>query len=395
MAQRIIFGVAMLLMVFGWSCAEQLPQMVMNEPAKAFTVSNPLSVSRTQETISLDWKDITGSVSGLTKENVAVYDVQGKTFLVTQIVEVDGKTELLFQSDFAPKQTKSFRLMKLPAGIKKPCPQATTYACFLPERKDDLAWENDKVANRMYGPALEYETITCGIDAWVKCVPYPVIEKFIRIYVQKNVAYHEFHGEGADVYKVGNTLGCGGMAPFINEKVALTPHNFTQWSILANGPIRSVFEVKYQPWEAGPYTVSETKRISIDLGSNMTRLECSYNSEDTQILPLAAGIILRDTSDRTWSADNVIAYWIPADYDAGYMGCGVVFGDAYETNRTQADSHLLLTLKQGISKPIIYYAGSCWDRNQAFSSYEKWQSYLQHFTQCLDNPVKIEFNEDN
>jgi hypothetical protein len=389
---RILYVTMMLLLVFGCTSAQEITSQP-NEPAKVFMVTNPIRQSRPDETISLDFGSMKDAVPGLTKENAAIYDIQGKQFLVTQLLDIEGKVELLFQDDFAPGQTKSYRLMKLPTGIRKPCPQATTYACFLPERHDDFAWENDKVANRMYGPALEFETITNGIDAWGKCVPYPVVEKFIRVYVQKEVPYHHDHGEGGDFYKVGNTLGCGAMAPFIDDKVCLTPHNFVKWDILANGPIRSVFELTYQPWKAGPYTVSEKIRISIDLGSNMTRLECHYKSDDTRTLPLAAGIILRDTSDQTWSADNIIAYWLPADYDAGYMGNGVVFSDAYNTTKQQADSHLLLTLDRDISKPVVYYAGSCWDRNAQFSTYEKWQKYLTDFKDRIDHPVIIKMND--
>ena len=362
------------------------------EPSKEFTITNPVAIPRIAETVTLDRKAIADTVPDMTRDNAAVYDDQSGQFLVTQTVDVDGRAKLLFQTVFAPEQAKSFRLMKLPDGVKKPHPQATTYCCFLPERNDDFAWENDKVANRMYGPALEFETITSGVDAWGKCVPYPVVEKFIRDYTQKEIPYHENHGEGGDFYKVGNTLGCGGLAPFVNEKVRL-PRNFTTWKVLANGPIRSVFELSYKPWNAGDYTVSETKRISIDLGSNMSRFECRYSAQDTDTLPLAAGIILRDTSDRTWTADKTIAYWLPTDFIEGMFGCGVVFGSEYKPEIVEADSHLLLTIEQKIDAPVVYYAGSCWDENTEFDSFEKWQRYLLDFKERIDHPVIVKIKE--
>ncbi len=380
MTKRRIVSLAMMLVLFGCTHAEE------------FTAANPIQKSRADETMSLDWGVIKDAIAGLTKENAAIYDLKSEQFLVTQIVDIDGKTELLFQTDFAPGQTKSFRLMKLPEGVKKPRSTRTTYCCFLPERKDDFAWENDKTAYRMYGPALEYETITNGIDAWGKAVPYPVIEKFIRDYNQKKIAYHYDHGEGGDFYKVGNTLGCGGLAPFVDEKVCL-PRNFVEWKVLANGPIRSVFELTYKPWEAGDHTVSETKRISIDLGSNMNRVECRYTAQDTDTLPLAAGIILRDTSDQTWTVDQTIAYWLPTDFITAKFGCGVVFGSEYKTEIVKADGHLLLTLKQKIHTPVVYYAGSCWDENAEFNSFEKWQQYLTDFKDRIDHPVVIKMND--
>jgi len=381
----------MLLMVFGCTNTQEMPQS-SNEPAKEFTITNPVSISRISETISLNWKEIADTVPGMVQDNVAVYDDQSGQFLVTQIAVVDGNSELLFQADFESEQTKSYRLMKLPDGVRKPRPQATTYCSFLPERHDDFAWENDKVANRMYGPALEFETITSGVDAWGKCVPYPVVEKFIRDYTQKEIPYHENHGEGGDFYKVGNTLGCGGLAPFVNGKVQL-PKNFTDWKVIANGPIRSVFELSYKPWEAEEHTVSETKRISIDLGSNMSRFECRYTAQDADTLPLAAGIILRETSDQTWTADGTSAYWLPTDFVEGMFGCGVVFGSDYKSSVISADSHLLLTLEQKVDTPVVYYAGSCWDENAEFDSFEKWQQYLANFKERIDHPVIISIKE--
>lgn len=142
--------------------------------AKKIVVTNPIEVFRDNETVNLNWNEIEKTEPNLTKDNVAVYEFKTNRFLVTQIIEDGNKTELLFQTSLASNEKKYFRIMKQPEGLNKPVSEITTYCRFVPERKDDFAWENDKVAFRMYGPALEYETITCGIDVWVKCVSTPV-----------------------------------------------------------------------------------------------------------------------------------------------------------------------------------------------------------------------------
>jgi len=355
------------------------------------TVSNPTEVRRQQETIQLDWMDVQKHLPNVEAEEAAVLDVQTHQPLVTQVLKIDGRTALLFQTTLEPGQKKQFILQKRTEGMEPPASPITTYCRFIPERKDDFGWENDKVAFRVYGPALEDETITSGIDAWGKCVPYPVIDKFIRDYNEKQIPYHYDHGEGGDFYKVGNTLGCGGLAPFVDGKVCLPSHNFAAWKILGNGPIRSVFELTYRPWQAGPYAVSEVKRISIDLGSQMSRIECTYTCSQTDTLPLAAGIVLRETSRQTWTAPQSIAYWLPTDFIKGFMGCGVVFGAEWDVKPLEADGHLLLTLQHKIDKPVVYYAGSCWDKNEEFNTFEKWQQYLKVFKQRLDHPVAIEW----
>ena len=48
------------------------------------------------------------------------------------------------------------------------------YGTFMPQRKDDFAWENDRIAFRVYGPSLERTgEISSGIDVWCKRVRQP------------------------------------------------------------------------------------------------------------------------------------------------------------------------------------------------------------------------------
>lgn len=352
---------------------------------KQIVAANPIPSFRDRQTIQLNWDEMKGAVSGLTKDNAVVFDFKTNRLLVTQIVEDGAKTELLFQTDFAPGEKKCFWLMKQPAVLDKPKSELTTYCRFVPERKDDFAWENDKVAFRMYGPALEYETITCGIDAWGKCVSTLVIDPFY-----KTGDYHVNHGQGGDFYKVGNTLGCGGAAPFVDGKICL-PRNFITWKVLANGPIRSVFELSYAPWKAGERTIRETKRISIDLGSNLNKVECFYSSDDAKTVPVAAGIVLQAASRQIYKdKGNVLAYWLPADGKNGMMGCGVVFGSDIQSNTVQTKDHVLIKTDCPTDKPLVYYSGSCWDGSSDFKVYEQWKNYLDEFQKHIDHPVQIE-----
>jgi unsaturated rhamnogalacturonyl hydrolase len=385
--KTIVFVLSVSVLLGGWSLLPAEGEAAdKGMSAGKIVVTNPIEVSRDNETVSLNWEKIEKTEPNLTKDNVAVYELKTNRFLVTQIVEDGNKTELLFQTSLAPNEKKYFRIMKQPEGLNKPVSEIKTYCRFVPERNDDFAWENDKVAFRMYGPALEWETITCGIDAWAKCVPTPVVDKFY-----KEGDYHKNHGQGGDFYKVGNTLGCGGMAPLADGKVVL-PRNFSQWKVIANGPIRSIFELTYKPWQAGGKTVSETKRVSIDLGSNLNRIECLYNSPDAEHLTVAAGIILRESSDRKFAdaANSTITYWLPADGNYGMIGCGVVFGADVKTKVVETDGHLLLAIDHSCQTPAVYYSGFCWDENKEFGTFEKWQQYLINFKKRIDNPIRIQ-----
>lgn len=79
-----------------------------------------------------------------------------------------------------------------------------------PRRADDIAWENDKCAFRMYGPALETSVENGGIDVWGKTVDYPIISRWYDGELREGKSYHQDRGEGMDSYNVGDSVGCGG-----------------------------------------------------------------------------------------------------------------------------------------------------------------------------------------
>ena len=78
------------------------------------------------------------------------------------------------------------------------------YARFVRERHDDFAWENDRVAFRLYGPALETfekEPLTSSaVDAWSKRTSRLVLNDWYLV-----DDYHRDHGEGGDFYPAGKS----------------------------------------------------------------------------------------------------------------------------------------------------------------------------------------------
>jgi hypothetical protein len=185
----------------------------------------------------------------------------------------DGKPDaLLFQTDVAAKGTKTFVLA---AGSEAmPASPVTTFARFVPERTDDIAWENERVAFRTYGPNAEqlYDkkdpagTLTSGMDCWLKRVNYPIINKWYAQHVLTPFSYHKDTGEGYDPYHVGASRGTGGTGVLDGGKLYVSK-NFATYKVLATGPIRTVFELTYAPWDANGRPVTERKIISLDLGA--------------------------------------------------------------------------------------------------------------------------------
>ncbi len=137
-----------------------------------------------------------------------------------------------------------------------------------PERVDDIAWENDRTAYRLYGPALQRSGEKAyGIDVWVKNTPDLEVEKRYEVelsnhqritdlkkagkdaearQVEIETTYHFDHGYGLDCYKVGPSLGCGAPALMENGRLVM-PYSYKDYKILDNGPLRFTVELTYNP----------------------------------------------------------------------------------------------------------------------------------------------------
>jgi len=373
-------------------------------PAALFvTVRNRLNVARPIETISLPLSQLTTLGAAASLRGVVVKDLKTNAVLTSQLLDndADGQPdELLFQAAMPAKGTRQFVLAAGPA----PAPAAgapTTFARFVPERTDDFAWENERVAFRTYGPNAEQlfdrkdpnGTLSSGMDCWLKRVPYPIIDKWYGRHVHdKPFAYHTDIGEGYDPYHVGTSRGVGGTGVLDGDKLYVSK-NFATYKVLATGPIRTVFELTYAPWDANGRTVTEKKRISLDLGSNLTRYEEHLSA--SQPLPnCTIGLTLHEATGEVRADPKAgwCRYW--EKIDDSYLGTGVVVAPRYLTDyqdhRSAEKDHSQLYM---VTKPaqgtVVFYAGFGWQKSGQFSSAADWDSYLAAFAQRLASPLEV------
>jgi hypothetical protein len=161
---------------------------------------------------------------------------------------------------------------------------------YAPYRYDDILWENDRTAHRIYGPALQaYEPpSTSGIDAWGKIVRWPFMERQLKTGKQ-----HDFHGEGLDFYDVNTFRGAGGLGVWQDNKL-WTSRNWKSYEILKTGGDVASFKVDYAPW---PVDVDrkawETRTFTLPLGTNFTRMVSTISSDKPGPLVVGIGISKR------------------------------------------------------------------------------------------------------
>jgi len=260
--------------------------------------------------------------------------------------------------------------------------EPATYCRFVPERVDDFAWENDKIAFRVYGPALEGKTEDSGIDAWLKRVDYPIINKWYRE-AEEGKTYHKDHGEGYDPYKVGASLGCGGLALWIDGQM-VSSNVYKSWKIIKCEPKESVFVLSYE-WEHGGDKYTEDKQISIKLGDRLFTSLSTFrkNGKVAKGLPIAVGLVRHHEEDilskglkKGW-----ISIWEILDDDG--LGVGVVMDPdrieeykVIETGESLGD-HAVLITKTDSKGQVEYRAGYGWERAGEITTSTEWNRYLK------------------
>ena len=243
-------------------------------------------------------------------------------------------------------------------------------------RYDDLLWENDRTAHRIYGHALEAiePPSGSGIDAWGKNVAWPFADRQLRTGDQ-----HGYHGEGIDFYNVGTGRGMGGLGIWADNKL-WTSRNYRSYRILSNGPAAADFRVDYAPWPVDTARkVWETRRFTLPLGTNFTRMVSTLSSDKPGELVVGIGIGKRTTGpggeltvDR---AKGVLSWWGPQDGEHGRMGIAVRVDPAtIVAIRDDADNHLVM-VRAMPGKPFVYYAGSTWDKSGAYRTRTAWDAY--------------------
>jgi len=356
---------------------------------------NPLAVERQDETIALPWAAVQRQLPAARAGMVRVLGADGQE-VTSQVLdnEGDGKPDsLLFQASFWPRESKLFTVEAAAPAAKAPSRVFIRHD----EPRDDVAWESDRIAFRIYGEGLKKTPSamsSSGIDVWVKSVHALVVEKW---YTKGHDAYHIDTGEGADFYDVGETLGNGGTAIWRHDSL-YRADNFKAYRILANGPVRAVFELRYDPWDANGLKVSETKRFSIDGGQNLYRQESVFRLEGGSTaaeIPYVIGELKRPGMVGVMSKAQPWAWltgWgkvAPKNGGHGEMGTAVLLPRERVRDWKETGDHYLAVSAATPGQPVVHYIGAGWTASGDFPTPQSWFAYLDAFAQRLASPIKV------
>lgn len=358
------------------------------------TATNSLPIARTSQTLELTAAQL-AELGTHDLTTVHIQDASGMD-LVVQAVDTDGDAYrkhdiVIFQSDFAANETKAFTATVGKKQIYQK-ERYKAYGRFVRERFDDFAWENDRIAHRTYGKALETwqgEPLSSStIDLWCKRTPKLVINDW---YLTDD--YHADHGEGADFYSAGPTRGCGGNGLWAADQL-WTSGNFTDSNMLANGPIRVLFELTYEPFNVNGVSVAEVKRISLDAGSQFDRFQSTYKqyTRPGQTQKLTSGIGLRKSAEGKKAinaAEGWMTVWEKVGKENGNQGLAIIVDPKQWAKDREDDLNHLVLATTGNSDSISYHAGYCWDKSGHITTADAWTTHVNQFAQGLASPIEV------
>ena len=371
-----------------------LPTLCFAAEKLSVNASNPLPFARTSQTIELTAQQL-APLSEKDLNKLHVFDAAGKEVL-SQAVDMDGDAYhtpdiLIFQSDFAPGETKTFTVRAGPRHEYKK-EDFKAYGRFVRERFDDFAWENDRIAHRTYGKALETwkgEPLTSSaIDIWAKRVASPVVDEW---YMSDN--YHHDSGEGCDDYSAGTSRGDGGDGLWAANKLWVS-RNFVNSHTLAAGPIRVLFELDYDPFEVNGISVSEVKRVSLDAGQNLDHYRSFYmpftRPEKPVTLTVAMGLKKVSGEQLELNATNGwLVSWQKMEKQPGSEGVALVFDSKPFVQPAEDKLNNLVVANVSDRNVADYWAGFGWDQTGQFADAAAWKKYVDEFAQGLRSPIVV------
>ena len=248
----------------------------------------------------------------------------------------------------------------------------------VPERADDFVFENNLIAGRFYGKALEGNPTSPGIDIWVKLPGALVANDWYAEATKPGNGnyYHQDHG-GKDCYKVAVSLGGGGSVPFIDDVLCYPATNYRSSEVLNESPDEISFVLHYPEWQAGEVTVKLDKTVTVFADSYFCKVEDVYTFNKDS-LTIAAGIFRHpdlETIEAEAFGDDYYAIWEKAsdqsvEPEDGMLGVAVIMPEAGCVTMVDSGRHGVCLKKVASGQPLEYWFGSCWSKGEIKGSAE-------------------------
>lgn len=419
----LIFAVCAIFTISACNNATQKPEEEISDTTEvSITFKNPTDFARNTETIVLSRNRITELTGEIPENKIPVFKDTSGAALLMQADDLDGDNhwdELFIVTDFkANEQKKTIVEFVSPTELpqtkartnirfaRKPENENGTYTELTEDEYKESREDNRPSQNfQMEGPAWENEFIAFrnyyddrnGADIFGKRVTEPVLDK-----VGINQDYHKLEDWGMDVLKVGNSLGAGAIALYIDNKLykigSKSPRKYKQ---IVDGPLRSILEFTFDSCVAAGEVYRVVHRISIATGTHCYKSEVTI-SDFNQDKDLVTGIVNKKSDSLIVTNHNSdyisLATHAKQSENDDLLGMGLLINkDVFIENGETPDEGEGITetyyarLKIQNDKPVSYRFYSVWElQDPKFQDSKEFIKLLQSDADRLANPIIVE-----
>jgi hypothetical protein len=348
----------------------------------SITISNPTSAQRSEiVTVSAEALGIKAGTGVIVRD----------AFGIERTTQWTHDGQLLLDVHVRPNSQTTFTIQPgTPAAVR-----SSVSGRQYPERLDDIAFENDRIGFRLYGPALQRKGEKgYGIDVWVKRTTELVLEELYRN--DPRLSFHLDYGKGLDCYGVGPTLGCGTPC-LIQEGKIVYPWCYDSYKILDKGPLRFTVQVDFPKTADG---IIEHRILSLDKGSNFCEAWVWYDSTAANAsrftfhasLQVAAGLAIRPADPTTVVIGKNYIHYADPTTDPDRHQCQIytalLFPDT-DVEIKQMEGHALGILKNYQNgQRFHYFFGAAWSEFDIRSQAE-WQCRIDGFMLARQQPLQV------
>ena len=398
-------------------------------------VTNPLAIDRADETLVISRADMEAKFGATPDGLVPLLKLNGVA-IPSQADDMDKNgqwDELAFCLNFKASETVILEVENVPAeqypqfekrtnlrlGIAQPdhsylevdqyfAPSCTDSFKIIAQG-ESVSWENDKMGFRNYFDCRNVK------DLFGKLKPGFIIDK---IHTPEIPDYHTLSDWGMDVLHCGSSTGSGGLALIENDSLyRLGSTDIFEYQKVVEGPVRSVFDLKYSGWHVAGQNLTAVERIAIYPGKYWFQSDVTVSGFTGQ-KQIVTGIVTSQLKNEPVDFDANSAYRSIATLDKqslnnDELGMAVLmkkdevtkvaratdidfFSLGYKTVEEKKFSIVISQMyyaAQGIQadKPARHYFFAVWGlENEKWKSLDNFKAYIASEAEMLSNPIRIE-----
>ena len=395
----------------------------------SLVLKNNSSLNRENELIVFKRNVLKSKIKNLQENDYVTFAVNGKT-VPTQFDDLDGDgkwDEAVLILSFAAKEKIK---LELQTSKDQPHDQQTVFAHVRQKHKnadktfgplvlkdtmpfnnpptdfskvnlppyltEGPAWENDKVAFRLY-----FDTRNCK-DIYGKRISGMVMD---TVGANPKNSYHNFSGWGMDILRVGKSLGAGALA--IRTKTSANTDTLIRvggsmiksetFRVVSDGPLRAMFDMVYScVINKNPTTITERTSIWKGQYFYQSNLSISGLSAEDELVTGMADFYENNAESIKINNQNIYYSYGAQSENKDKLALGVSIANNGHTDMSNANS-LKNEIKDTwlVSQPVNdanlsfrFYA--LWEKTDAaFASKKGVTDYFNKEVELMASPIEI------